>query len=95
MLVVYWNHWYVTWHVDWIFIMKQLTIPFEVADGITLANLIEARNYLKSELDQWNENPRTEDNPNGYWLHVEDIAKNYDLIRAMNLVIGYFGGERE
>ena len=75
--------------------MKQLTIPFEVADGITLANLIEARNYLKSELDQWNTNPRTEDNPKGYWLHPEDVAKNYDLIHAINLLIGYFGGERE
>lgn len=72
--------------------VKELTIPYEVADGITKTNLIDARKYLQSELDQWNANPKTEDNPTGYWLHPEDIAKNYNLIRAMDLVIAYFGG---
>jgi hypothetical protein len=73
--------------------MKHLEIPFEVADGITKANLIESRNYLQSELDRWNANPKTEDNPNGYWLHPEDVGKNYTLIRSMNLIIDYYGGE--
>jgi hypothetical protein len=71
----------------------QLSIPFEVADGITKANLIDARNYLQSELDQWYNNPKTEDNPTGYWIHPEDIANNHNLIRAMNLLIKYYGGE--
>lgn len=73
--------------------IKGLQIPFEVADGITKANLIDARNYLQSELDQWNENPKTEDNPDGYWLHPEDVVNNMALVRAMNLLIGYYGGE--
>lgn len=71
---------------------SELTIPWEVADGITKANLTNARDYLQSELDQWHANPKTEDNPTGYWIHPEDIAKNYNLIRALNLVIGYYGG---
>jgi hypothetical protein len=72
---------------------KELTLPFEVADGITKANLIDARDYLQSELDQWHANPKTEDNPDGYWLHPEDLTNNYKLIAAMNLLIGYYGGE--
>jgi hypothetical protein len=73
--------------------MKNLEIPFEVADGITRSNLIEARNYLQSELDEWQANPKTEDNPNGYWLHPEDVVNNMQLVRAMSLIINYYGGE--
>ena len=71
---------------------RQLSIPFEVADGITLASLKEARDYLQSELDQWYANPKTENNPGGYWLHPEDVGKNHNLIRAMDLLIKYYGG---
>jgi len=73
--------------------MKNLEIPFEVADGITKANLIDARDYLQSELDQWQTNPKNETNPNGYWLHPEDLALNMQLIKAMTLIINYYGGE--
>jgi len=73
--------------------IKELTIPFEVADGITKANLIEARNYLQSELDQWEANPRDDNNPTGYWLHPEDVVLNTKLIEAMDLLINnYYGG---
>jgi hypothetical protein len=73
--------------------MKNLEIPFEVADGITRCNLIDAKNYLQSELDQWNANPKTEDNPDGYWLHPEDVVINMQLVKAMSLIINYYGGE--
>jgi hypothetical protein len=73
--------------------MKNLEIPFEVADGITRYNLIDSRNYLQSELDQWNANPKTEDNPDGYWLHPEDVVINMQLVKAMSLIINYYGGE--
>jgi hypothetical protein len=73
--------------------MTGLTIPFEVADGITKANLIDARNYLNSELQQWQENPKDELNPDGYWMHPDDIVNNGKLVRALNLIIGYYGGE--
>lgn len=72
--------------------IKDLTIPFEVADGITKANLIEARRYLQSELDQWEANPKDDDNPTGYWLHPEDVVNNQKLIKAMDLLIKYYGG---
>ena len=72
--------------------MKELTIPYEVSDGITLATLVDARAYLQSELDKWNENPKTDDNPGGYWLHPEDVVNNMNYIRAMNVVIKYYGG---
>ena len=70
-----------------------LKIPFEVAHGITLAALIDSRNYLQSELDQWEENPQDELNPEGYWMHPEDVVKNKMYIRALNVLIPYFGGD--
>jgi len=70
-----------------------LVLPHEVADGITKATLIDVRNYLQSELDKWKENPKDELNPDGYWLHPEDVVNNMKYIKAMNLLIGYFGGE--
>ena len=72
--------------------MKELTIPYEVSDGITLATLKDAREYLQSELDRWNANPKTEDNPTGYWMHPEDVVNNMNYIRAMNVLIDYYGG---
>jgi hypothetical protein len=72
--------------------MKELTIPYEVSDGITLATLKDAREYLQSELNRWNANPKTDDNPDGYWLHPEDVVNNMNYIRAMNLLIDYYGG---
>jgi len=72
--------------------MKELTIPYEVSDGITLATLVDARAYLQSELDKWNANPKTDSNPDGYWMHPEDVVYNTQLISAMNVVIKYYGG---
>jgi hypothetical protein len=68
-------------------------IPQSAADAITVQNIREYRSYLQSELDQWHANPKTEDNPTGYWLHPEDLAINYKLIAAMTLLIKYFGEE--
>jgi hypothetical protein len=72
--------------------MNELTIPFEVADGLTKTNLIESRRYLQSELDQWEANPKDDNNPTGYWLHPDDVVNNMKLIKAMDLVIKYYGG---
>ena len=63
--------------------MSGLTIPFEVADGITLASLKEQREYLMKELKDFEE---------GKWLHPEDVVRNHELIRAMNTLIEYYGG---
>jgi hypothetical protein len=72
---------------------KGLEIPFEIADGIVLASLLDQRKYLKSELKKWEKNPKTDSNPDGYWLHPEDVVKNTVLIRAMDEIIKYYGSE--
>jgi hypothetical protein len=68
-----------------------ITLDGETADRITLLNLKEYRGYLKSELAAWRKNPRTDDNPEGVWLHPEDVAGNCAAINALNLIIKHFG----
>ena len=71
---------------------QGFTIPWEAADQITLASLINHRGYLKTELKQWKKNPKTDDNPDGYWLHPEDVARNTILIKQLDSIIEYYGG---
>ena len=68
-----------------------ITLDGEAADRITVLNLKEQRSYLKKELTDWKKNPRSETNPDGYWLHPEDVAGNTRLVEALNTVIKYFG----
>ena len=68
-----------------------ITLDSDAADCITVLNLKEYRTYLKKELLEWKKNPRSETNPDGYWLHPEDVAGNTRLVEAMNTVIKYFG----
>ena len=72
--------------------MKAITIPPEVADDITLASLKDAREYMQSELSKWRANPKTPDNPQGYWMHPDDVEQNQRLIPALDLIIDYYGG---
>ena len=65
-------------------------IDGETADRITALNLREYRAYLKKELAQWKKNPRTDENPDGYWLHPEDVSGNILRIEALNLIIKDF-----
>lgn len=69
-----------------------ITLDGDAADRITLLTLKEQRSYLKKELADWKKNPKTDDNPGGYWLHPEDVVLNTHLISALNLVIKQFGG---
>ncbi len=64
-----------------------ITLDGEAADRITVLNLKEYRGYLKKALNDWKKNPRTDENPNGYWLHPEDVSNNIRVIEALNLVI--------
>jgi len=72
--------------------VQGIRIPFELADQVTLVSLKEHRGYLKKELKQWNKNPKTDDNPEGYWLHPDDVVKNTILIKQMDAIIEYYGG---
>lgn len=74
--------------------MKQIgpiTLDGDTADRITVLTLKEQRAYLKKELSEWKKNPRTEANPDGYWLHPEDVGKNQILIHHLDAVLAYFG----
>lgn len=62
---------------------KGLEIDYETADRITVLCLKDQRFYLQSELDAYEE---------GKWLHPEDVVRNQELIKAMNVLIPYFGG---
>ena len=65
-------------------------IDGENADRITSLNLKDYRAYLKKELKMWKKNPKTEDNPDGYWLHPDDVAGSIRRIEALNLIIDDF-----
>ena len=69
-----------------------ITLDGETADRITLLNLKEYRGYLTNELKEWRKNPRTEDNPDGVWMHPEDVSGNSIAITSLNLIIKHFGG---
>lgn len=57
-----------------------------------MLNLKQYRSCLKSQLAAWNKNPRTDDNPEGVWLHPEDVAGNTVAVNALNVIIKHFGG---
>jgi hypothetical protein len=66
-------------------INKGLTIPYEVADGITLAVLEDQYNYLTQELKDHKQN--------GKWMHPEDVVNSeQNLIPALKILIKHFGG---
>lgn len=72
---------------------RKIELDGEAADRITVLNLQDYRAYLKKELAQWKKNPKTDSNPDGYWLHPEDVSGNIQTIEALNLVIKHFGKE--
>lgn len=72
---------------------RKIELDGEAADRITVLNLQDYRTYLKKELAQWKKNPKTDSNPDGYWLHPEDVSGNIQTIEALNLVIKHFGKE--
>lgn len=69
-----------------------ITLDGEAADKITLLTLKEHRAYLKKELAEWKKNPKSDDNPNGVWMHPEDVVLNAQLISSLSVVIKWFGG---
>ena len=70
--------------------MKMLGINYETADLITRLNLTDARDYMKSELKKYNDTMETE---NPYWLHADDVVNNQILIKQIDNILNYYGGE--
>jgi len=73
--------------------MSGLELDMETANNITRLTLTDYRDYLQSEIDQWQENPKDDDNPKGYWLHPVDLARNYKTVKRINKILEDFGGE--
>jgi hypothetical protein len=70
----------------------KMKISQDTADSITKDNLKQWRTYLQSELDQWSANPKNELNPDGVWMHPDDVVGNTKYIMACTLIIDAFGG---
>jgi hypothetical protein len=70
--------------------MNNITLDFETADRITRLTLTEQRDYLASELDKLY---ATMDSENPYWMHPDDIDINHQMIKRINSILEYFGGE--
>lgn len=71
----------------------KFEIDVESADRITVLNLKDHRRYLKAELTAWKKNPWSETNPDGYWLHQDDVVSNVRTVEALNVVIKHYGEE--
>ena len=70
--------------------LKSLRIDFETADNITRLNLTDARDYMKSELQKYYDTMETED---PYWMHPDDVVNNQILIKQIDSILNYYGGE--
>ena len=63
----------------------KFKISYECADAITLANLIQARDFHKAELKKHYQRPT-------YWIHADDQVMYKKLIKAMDYLIkNYYG----
>ena len=70
--------------------VPKVFIDGETADRITALTLRDYRAYLKKELKQWKKNPKSDSNPDGYWLHPEDVGLNIQTIAALDLIISHY-----
>lgn len=66
------------------FKIPGLEIPYEVADSITLKTLEASHKLLKKDM-------KAHQNENEY-MHPEDYANNVEYMKAMKVLIKYYGG---
>jgi len=69
---------------------KNIELDIDTANRITLLTLKDYRKYLNSELKKWKKNPKSESNPNGYWMHPEDVSGNIQRIMHLDAIIKDF-----
>jgi hypothetical protein len=66
---------------------KGLELDFDVADKITLLNLLDGYKYLKESTDKHLANPKE------VWMHPEDLSNNLTkYMPAFEILIDYYGG---
>jgi len=61
----------------------MIELDDDIADGITLATLKEHLKMANDFLEKFE---------NGGYLHPDDVVSNMHLVRALKVVIDYFGG---
>lgn len=68
----------------------NIELDWDTAHRITLITLKDYRGSLKTELAKWKKNPKGPDNPNGVWLHPEDVVGNIRRIKLLDEIIKDF-----
>jgi hypothetical protein len=63
-----------------------LELDYETADRITILSLQDQRKCLIKDLNDYKE---------GKWMHPEDVVRNAEIIKALELLIPYFGGTND
>ena len=72
----------------------MLALDMETAQNITRLTLTDYRDGMQDELDKWNADPHDdEENPDGYWMHPDDVVHAGKQIKRINKVLHDFGGE--
>ena len=66
---------------------KGLEIDYDTADRITLSSLKDHRKILSKELEDYFKKDK--------WLHADDVIKNAELVKALELLISYYGGTND
>ena len=63
-----------------------IVLEYEAADSITRANLLDYRETIIEMLQ------KHEENPDENFMHPEDFAHNTKMLKALEFVVGDFGG---
>ena len=66
---------------------KGLEIDYDTADRITLTSLKDHRKILKKEIKDYLKKDK--------WLHADDVIHNTELVKALELLITYYGGPND
>ena len=66
---------------------KGLEIDFDTADRITLLTLINQRNILSKQLEDYFKKDK--------WLHADDVIRYTETTKALELIISYYGGTND
>jgi len=70
--------------------IKGLEIDWQTGHRITALCLKDYRDSMSRELKEWRKNPKTAANPDGHWLHPEDVAGNIRRIDIIDEILKDF-----
>ena len=73
----------------------SIQIPEDIAVGITIATLQKDLVYTQAALSDWRANPKTKNNPDGVWMHHDDVVENITIVDSICNVLSYYGAINE